>query len=112
MFLRMKAFIVVASLVACGVADAQPGQWAKLGCASNTRGWAYFHRGQYQNAIAAFNEVIRLPAQDRCPRCLGNAYEGRAWAYFYQGQYDQAVTDFTDALRHKPTAAIPDWYRR
>lgn len=55
-------------------------------------------RGQYEDAIAGYNEVIRLNPDDI-------SYYLRGLAKTYLGQYESALADFNDAIRLRPNEA-------
>ncbi len=60
---------------------------------ANRRGSACIRNGEYDKAIAAFDEAIRLNPQDV------EAYTGRAYAHAEKGEYDKAADNFTEAVR-------------
>jgi tetratricopeptide (TPR) repeat protein len=65
----------------------------------NTRGWAYWRRGQYYQAIADFNEAIRLwPAYER-------PYVTRGNCRLHLGDYEKALADYAKAAELQPTVA-------
>lgn len=56
-------------------------------------GQAHLENGRYPQAIAEFNQAIRLDKH------LAAAYWGRGQAYFAQERHPQAIADFDQALR-------------
>jgi Flp pilus assembly protein TadD len=65
------------------------------------RGVASAQQGDWDQAIAAFSEVIRLK-----PDCA-EAYGGRGFAYSKKDDLDRAIADFNEAIRLKPDLAPP-----
>ena len=63
------------------------------------QGKAYFNNKQFQNAIAEYNEAIRLKPD------AANSYFSLGQAYVDLGQYEQAMTNFNEAIRLKPDFA-------
>lgn len=53
----------------------------------------YREKGDYDRAIADFDEAIRLDPK------YAHAYENRAKAYASKGDYDRANTDRNEAIR-------------
>ena len=64
------------------------------------RGSIYMNRGDYDQAIANFDEVLKL-----FPK-LDSAYATRGLAYFYKGDYDRAIAGYNQALKLNPTKDI------
>ncbi len=64
--------------------------------AYNNRGIDYAKRGQYQRAIDAYNQAIRLQPDQAM------TYNNRGAAYCNLGQYDLAIDDFNNAIRLSP----------
>jgi tetratricopeptide (TPR) repeat protein len=56
---------------------------------SYSKGYDYLMEGHWDQAIAAFNEAIRITPKD------GESIINRGLAYGSKGQYDQAVADFS-----------------
>jgi tetratricopeptide (TPR) repeat protein len=63
------------------------------------RGTAYHRRGDYDNAIKAFDEVIRHQPT------FGDAYIARGAAYQGKGIRDKALADFNQAIQLNPGSA-------
>jgi tetratricopeptide (TPR) repeat protein len=62
----------------------------------NNRGVAYANKKDYDQAIAKYNEAIRLDPK------LAQFYYNRGVAYFHKQEYDKAVNDFSEAIRLDP----------
>lgn len=69
------------------------------------RGSAYAAKGQYDVAIADFDQAIRLN-----PNYVP-AYYNRGVAYAEKRQYDSAIADFDQAIRLNPNDAVAFWLR-
>jgi tetratricopeptide (TPR) repeat protein len=59
--------------------------------AYNCRGVAYFKKGEYDLAIADFNETLEINAR------FSEAYFFRGFAYFLREEYDKAWNDVKEA---------------
>src|SRR5437667_395115 len=57
------------------------------------RGLAYAANGEFDRAIADFNETIRLDPTDP------DAFISRGGAYFATGDHNRAIVNFSEALR-------------
>lgn len=66
----------------------------------HNRGVAYLDRGRYQDALADFNDAIRLALY------LHNAYHDRAVVHLEQGDYDAALADFSQSILIRPDNAF------
>ena len=62
-------------------------------------GYLRTEQGKYREAIAAYDEVLRLQPDDAV------AYNNRGLAKMDLGQYEAALADFDEALRLKPDQA-------
>ena len=49
-------------------------------------------KGDFDGAIAAYTEAIRLNPQN------AQSYSGRGLAYLRKGEWDKAIADFTEAI--------------
>ena len=63
------------------------------------RGAAYRGKGDYDRAIADYDEAIRLDPKD------ARAYRGRGAVCFWKGDYDRAIVDYDEAIRLDPKDA-------
>lgn len=70
----------------------------KLAEAFNTRGIGYRLKGEYDRAIADYNQAIRINAK------FATVYNNRAIAYDTKGDYDRAIADYEQAIKLKPSA--------
>jgi len=63
------------------------------------RGNAYNKKGEYDRAIADFNQALQLNPK------LAAFFYHRGSAYGHKGEYDRAIADFTQALKLNPNYA-------
>lgn len=76
-----------------------------LGITYNNRGNGWVNNGEYDKAIADYDEAIRLNAQ----RALTYGNRGNAW--YRKGDNDRAIADYGEAIRLNPLGA-PHYFRR
>jgi tetratricopeptide (TPR) repeat protein len=60
------------------------------------RGLAFAEKGEYDRAIADFDEAIRLDPND------AHSFRYRGIAYYDKADYDRAIADFDEAIRLDP----------
>jgi D-alanyl-D-alanine carboxypeptidase len=72
----------------------------KLALTFRNRGFAYANKGNYDRALADFNEAIRL--DPKSARAFGN----RGVLYVHKRDYDKALADFNEAIRLDPNNAL------
>ncbi len=70
----------------------------RLAAAYDSRGIAYANKGDYDRAIADFNEAIRLDPK-------ANTYSNRGNAYNDKGDHERAIPDLNEAIRLDPKNA-------
>jgi tetratricopeptide (TPR) repeat protein len=68
----------------------------KLAVTYHNRGIAYGNKGQYDRAIADFDQAIRLNPND------ADFFRNRGSVYADKKQYDRAIEDFSQAIRLNP----------
>jgi len=71
-----------------------------LATAHTNRGYAYFGKGQMDQAITDYTAAIRLAPND------AEAHSLRGWAHFTKGAMKQAIADSTAAIRLDPNLAF------
>ena len=59
-----------------------------------SRGDVYYQKGEYNKAIADYDEAIRLDCPDEV-----HTYRSRGDAYYQKGEYDKAIVDYDEAIR-------------
>ena len=72
----------------------------ELALAFNNRGFAYFHKGDFESAMASLNEAIRLDTKSV------SAYNNRALVHMARGELDLAIADYSEAIRVDPAHAF------
>src|SRR6266566_5168821 len=70
----------------------------KLAGAFNNRAIGYRLKGEYDRAIADYNQAIKLNAK------FAAAYNNRGVAHDSKGEYDRAIADYDQAIKLKPSA--------
>lgn len=87
----------IAALVAM-IWIAAPGD-AERAEAAYARGWEYQEAGQLAEALARYDEAVRLnPA-------LMSAHHGRGWSLYAMRRYEQSIAAYEEALRLAPDNA-------
>lgn len=71
----------------------------------NSRGVAYFRKGDVEHAIADYNEAIRLDPK------YGLALSNRGQAYKNKGELEKALADLDEATRLEPYYAVAFYNR-
>jgi tetratricopeptide (TPR) repeat protein len=84
----------------CAIAVGAMGANPKEAIALLNRGNAYAQKGQYDRAIADYNEAIRLNPKD------ANALHSRGNAYAQTGAYNYAIPDYDEAIQLDPKNAF------
>jgi tetratricopeptide (TPR) repeat protein len=80
-------------LAACTRAmEAEDAGGRRLAVLLNSRGWTFRHKGDYERAVADFDEAIRLDPAYVAPHL------GRGIGHLRLREYDAALADFTKAI--------------
>jgi tetratricopeptide (TPR) repeat protein len=66
----------------------------------NTRGWAYYRKGDYDRAIHDYDQAIQLKSD------YAFAFNNRGLAYSAEGDYRRAIENYSAAIRLKPDYAL------
>jgi tetratricopeptide (TPR) repeat protein len=77
----------------------------KRAIAYNNLGLAWLQKGDFDRAIASFDEAIRLDPE------YSHAYTNRGVAWGEKGEYDRAIADYDQAIRLNPTESV-SWNNR
>jgi tetratricopeptide (TPR) repeat protein len=72
----------------------------------NLRGSAYYDKGEYDIAIADFNDALRTGSPQ-----AGIVYHNRGNAYRSKGDYTKAIADYNAAIKFDPKGAL-SWQNR
>ena len=88
--------VFMSMLLIFGCATTQEGMDASE---FNDRGIAYHQKGQYDQAISAFNKALEIDPRH------AESYNNRGIARFQKGQYDRAISDFSKVLEINPKDA-------
>src|SRR5580658_7639195 len=78
---------------------------ADMAVALNNRGNAYRFKGQFDRAIADFDQSIKLSPE------YAIAFSNRGLVYWDKGDFDRAIKDYDDAIKLKPDLALA-YYNR
>jgi Tfp pilus assembly protein PilF len=102
---RKLIFILVLASLTAGCGQSRPVEQGTSGsrpddaAAFLQRGNAYFEKGDWDKAIAEYDQAIQLwPG-------FADAYSNRGSTYHNKGDYDQAIADFDRAIQIKPDEA-------
>jgi len=69
------------------------------------RGIFYYHKEQYDQALADFNKAIELDSKNSW------AYNNRGLVYYDKEQYDRALADFNKAIELDPKNSLAYYSR-
>jgi tetratricopeptide (TPR) repeat protein len=89
-------FIAIITSVLFSYWMAEPDAWTY-----NNRGLAYAEEGDYELAIANYNQAIK-----QNPNFVEMYYYNRGSAYFNKGDYDSAIWDFSKAIQLESNFAM------
>jgi tetratricopeptide (TPR) repeat protein len=88
--------VLVTALTAAPAASSQPNSNA---VAYKNRGDTYQRNGDYDRAIAEYNQALRLDPNNEA------VYYNRGRAYGLKGDFDRSIADFTQTIRLNPNDA-------
>ncbi len=94
---RKKWFIAVAAISLAIIAYFVFGFMRGVSCYN--RGAAHLAKGEYDQAIACFDEALRIEPS------FAEAYCNRGTAYYEKGYFDAAISDFSKAIEIEPSFA-------
>ncbi|TAN43851.1 MAG: tetratricopeptide repeat protein [Nitrospirae bacterium] len=57
-------------------------------------GWSYYKKGNYAEAINAFNRALEVNPRN------GNVLDGLGWAHYYRGNFNEAISYFNKVLEY------------
>ena len=83
-------------IVGCGILIKQNPRRQDAHAAYHNRGKAWSEKGDYDKAIADYNEAIRLDPK------FAIAYHNRGGAWGSKGDYDKAIADYNEVIRLDP----------
>jgi tetratricopeptide (TPR) repeat protein len=92
-----------ASRTAACTRQIESGRWQGLNLAVSysNRGIAYFNQGEFDRAIADYNQALTLNPKSAA------AYNNRGNAYNTKHDYDRAIADYSEAIILDPKYAAP-----
>jgi tetratricopeptide (TPR) repeat protein len=64
-----------------------------------SRAYDYYAKGEYEKAIADYNQAIKLNPND------ASAYYNRGLAHYYLKEYEKAIADYNQAIKLDPNHA-------
>jgi tetratricopeptide (TPR) repeat protein len=86
--------IIVGAVIAIGIL-----LWSRRAIVASNRGVAWFQKGEFDKAIAEYNESIRLNPK------RATTFSSRGAAWDKKGEHDNAVADCSEAIRLDPQNA-------
>src|SRR5260221_74791 len=95
--IALFVLLLVSDLDGASVVDS-PGEYA---LAHLNKGDGWLAKGDYDRAIADYNQAIHLDAMN------SYAYYNRGGAWAEKGDYDRAIADYKKAMRTDPNDARP-----
>jgi tetratricopeptide (TPR) repeat protein len=79
---------------------ADPNDSYNISAAYNDRGLSWYHKGEYDKAIADYNQALAVNPN------YAIAYNNRGNTWEKKGEYDKAIADYNQALVINPKDAI------